>query len=194
MLGWIDKLTGRGRTPTALEILKGQKWTCKSCGKRHDGMFDLALDAPDHWPHARDLELNGALRMEGDFLSKDFCVLGGEDFFVRCVFPVPVHGVEHRLGFGVWSTLSRASFELYVEHFDVMPPDGLGPWFGYFSNSLRDIEETVPESCDVHPQPNRQRPLLTLHNCEHQLARMQNEGITPERVLEIYAAYGHVVG
>ena len=194
MPDWLDKQTGIRRAPTALEILKGGKWTCNSCDERHEGMFDIGPRGPDHWPHARNFEPNGALRMEGDFLSEDFCVLNGEDFFVRCLFEIPVHGLEHSFGYGVWTTLARANFELYVEHFDDPAAGDTGPWFGYFSNSLRGIEETIPEPCNVHPQLDRQRPLLTLQNREHELARMQNEGITPERVLEIYAAYGHSVG
>lgn len=157
-------------------------------------MFDLGADAPDYWPHAREFEPNGALRMEGDFLSEDFCVLDGSDFFVRCVFHIPVHGVEHSLGFGVWSTLSRKNFELYVERFDEDVGEDFGPWFGYFSNTLRGFTETVPEPCDVVPRPNRQRPALFLQSKDHELAVSQRDGISAERVLEIYAEYGHQIG
>jgi hypothetical protein len=194
MPSWFEKLIGKGREPNALEILKGEEWNCASCDERHAGMFGIGARAPDYWPHARNFEPNVALRMDDDFLSEDFCVLEGVDFFVRCVFEIPVHGLEQSLGFGVWSTLSRINFELYVEHFDDSAPKGLGPWFGYFSNSLLGLEETVPEPCYVHPRSNRQRPLLTLHNEEHELARLQNEGTSPEHVLAIYKAYGHVVG
>lgn len=154
-------------------------------------MFDLGCRAPDYWPHARDFEPNGALRLNGDFLSEDFCVLGGEDFFVRCVFQVPVHRLGSSLGFGVWSSLSRDNFELYVGTFDDPDQDKIGPMFGYFSNSLRGFEETVPEQCDVVPRKDRQRPLLYLQNGWHELATAQRDGITPEHVLEIYAEYGH---
>ena len=194
MPGWFERLTGKKRTLHALDMLNGRSWACTSCGEQHQGMFAIGACAPDYWPNAGDFENNDALSMDGDFLSEDFCVLGGEDFFVRCVFEIPVLGMDEKFGFGVWSTLSRDNFQLYVDQFNETSPHDQSPWFGYFSNSLRGFEETVPEPCEVHPQPNRQRPVLILLNEDHQLARAQREGISPERVLEIYGAYGHLVG
>ncbi len=55
------------------------------------------------------------------------------------------------------------------------------------------FEGTLNQLCRVHPQLARQRPVITLANEDHDLARAQAEGITPERVLELYAAYGHAV-
>jgi len=101
-------LFGR-RQRSALDVLQGASWTCAQCGADHEGMFDLAADAPVHWDGAEVYEPNGALRRDGDFLSEDFCVLGGEHFFVRCVFDIPVHGMAEKFGLGVWSTLSRVT-------------------------------------------------------------------------------------
>ena len=183
-------LFGR-RKRTALDILNGATWNCGNCGVEHEGMFDLAAAAPDHWEGEEVYEPNSALRLDGDFLSEDFCVLGGEHFFVRCVFDIPVHGMAEKFGFGAWSTLSRANFEKYVEGFDDGRFAGIGPWTGWFSNSLKPFPSSVNEPCWVHPQLGRQRPTISLQNDAHELAILQLEGSTPERVLEIYAANGH---
>jgi hypothetical protein len=75
-------------------------------------------------------------RMDGDFLSEDFCIIGGDSFFVRGVLEIPVHGLAEKFGFGSWSSLSRPNFDLYVERFDDGDYAGLGPWSGWFSNRL----------------------------------------------------------
>jgi len=183
-------LFGR-RQRSALDVLQGASWTCAQCGADHEGMFDLAADAPVHWDGAEVYEPNGALRRDGDFLSEDFCVLGGEHFFVRCVFDIPVHGMAEKFGLGVWSTLSRANFDKYVDGFDSGQYSDLGPWSGWFANSFKPFASSTNQACWVHPQLGRQRPTLSLQDNGHELAIAQHEGITPERLLEIYAANGH---
>lgn len=154
-------------------------------------MFDLAAYAPDQWEGDEAYEPNSALRLEGDFLSEDFCVLRGEHFFVRCVFDIPVTGLVEKFGYGVWSTLSRANFELYVDGFEDAVYSDMGPWFGWFSNRLPTFQDSRNQACWVHPQLDRQRPVVSFDDPDHELARAQLEGITPERLLELYAANGH---
>ena len=181
----------RRRGPSALERLRDAAWTCASCEIEHRGMFDIGASAPDHWGEVEAREPNSALRLEGDFLSEDFCVIGGEHFFVRGVFEIPVHGMAEKFGFGIWSTLSRENFERYVDRFDEGAYAGEGPWFGWFSNRLTGFEDTLNQACWVHPQLDRQRPTMTLDDPEHELSLAQEHGIAPERVLEIYASCGH---
>ena len=182
---------GRQRPQSALRILNSAKWTCGNCNLEHEGMFDLMGFAPEHWKKDEVYEPNSALRFEEDFLSEDFCVLDGEHFFVRCVFDIPVHGMAEKFGLGVWSTLSRANFERYVDGFDSGSYSDLGPWTGWFSSQFKPFEDSINQPCWVHPQLGRQRPVVTLHNEEHELARAQQNGISPERLLEVYAAHGH---
>lgn len=185
-------LFGRRRGSGALEALKGASWRCASCGLDHVGMFDLAAAAPDYWEGPRDYEPNAALRLDGDFLSEDFCVIGGEHFFVRCVYPIRVHGLESPFAFGIWSSLSRRNFDSYVEGFDDGDFPDWGPWSSWFSNRLAGFPDTLAQLCWMHPREERQRPALCLDDPDHPLAIAQRDGITAERVLEIYAAYGHV--
>ena len=174
----------------ALDLLRDAAWTCASCKLEHRGMFDLGASAPDHWGQDKIHEPNVDLRLDGDFLSEDFCVIDGEHFFVRCVFRIPVHGLDRRFAYGCWSSLSRENFDRYVDGFDDGDYDGAGPWFGWFSNRLRGFEDTLNQACWVHPQPD-QRPTIALDDPDHKLAQAQTNGITPERLLELYAAYGH---
>jgi hypothetical protein len=182
------------RGPTAVERLRAASWRCASCGTEHEGMFDLAAGAPDYWTGPEEYEPNCNLRMEGDFLSEDFCIIAGEHFFVRCVFEIPVHGMADKFGFGVWSTLSRRNFEIYTEGFDDSAYADSGPWTGWFSNNLATFGESLEQPCWVHPQLDGQRPFIRLADEGHPLAVAQNEGISPERLMEIYAAYGHEPG
>ncbi|WP_166297401.1 DUF2199 domain-containing protein [Bradyrhizobium sp. 26S5] len=167
-------------------------WRCNSCGDEHHGIFDLACGKPAQFPGPEELAPNSALDLDGDFLSEDFCVLEGEHFFVRSVLELPIIGSDNkRFGFGVWTTLSRENFERYVASFDSGGQDGMGPWFGWFSNCLQGYPETLNLKCRVHLKSGRQRPKIELEPTEHPLAVEQRLGVTFDRVLEIYAINGH---
>jgi hypothetical protein len=177
---------------SAAERLRG-RWRCASCDAVHEGLLDLAAFAPDPWPGEELREPNSNLRLDGNFLSEDFCVMDGRYFFVRGVLEIPVHGFAEKFGFGCWSTLSRENFEKYVEGFD----DGVfadwGPWSGWLGNRLGDYIGTEPEAVWVYPQPHRQRPTFRIMDSGHPLAIDQEKGITPERLLAIFEQYGHAI-
>ena len=176
--------------------LHDREWICPCCGVKHAGLFDLACARPDLWPGSKKARPNwDVLRARKSFsdniLTEDFCILDGEHFFVRCLLRLPIVGEEDFFGFGVWSTLSRANFELYVDTFDSDEQDSLGPWFGWFSNQLKGYPDTLHLKCHVRPQADGKRPFVELEPTEHPLAIEQREGITFDRVLELYALHGH---
>lgn len=178
--------------PSATEQLQHGSWKCGKCEAEHGWPFDLAARKPDPWPHGDDYEHNGALSIDGDFLSEDFCVLNGKYFMVRAVLPIPVIGVKGDFGFGCWSTLSRENFDKYVNGFDRGEYVDMGPWSGWLMNQLATfVEGTEPLALWVQPRPDRQRPQLWVQDDTHPLAVAQEEGITPERMLEIFSFYGH---
>jgi hypothetical protein len=175
--------------------LERGRWRCVSCDEEHGWPFDLATSAPNVWSHEVEYEHNGALRMEGDFLSEDFCVIGGEHFMIRAVLPIPVIGMKDQFGFGCWSTLSRTNFQKYVDGFDSGEYADMGPWDGWLMNRLADFnDEPDAVAVDVQPRPDRLRPQLWVMDPEHPLGLAQSEGITPERMLEVFAHYGHAPG
>jgi hypothetical protein len=174
--------------------LRSRTWECASCGEAHSGLFDLGCAKPDFWQGPEDYLPNSTVRDSAHCLTEDFCVLDGEHYFIRCILKLPLVGApgEH-FGFGVWSTLSKKNFEKYQETFDSGEQEELGPWFGWFSNRLKGYPDTLNLKCQVHPQAGRQRPWIELEASGHPLAQESLDGITYERLLEIYAAYGHAM-
>jgi hypothetical protein len=172
--------------------LNDRKWRCPCCGMSHGGLFDLVTAKPDSWPGGAEPRPNAEVLDSDNILTEDFCILNGEHFFVRCLLRLPiVDKPDVSLGFGIWTTLSRANFDLYLDTFNDGGQGGLGPWFGWFSNRLIGYPDTLNLKCAVQPQAERQRPLIRLEPTDHPLAMEQRVGITFDRVLEIYALSGH---
>ena len=172
--------------------LHDRPWTCSGCGGEHSGLFDLTCSAPDQWKTAEGDSATSESTNTDNKLSDDLCMIDGEHFFVRCVLDLPIVGVpEGRFGFGVWSTLSRKNFASYVQTFESDLQGHLGPWFGWLSNRLHGYPDTLNLKCQVHPRDGRVRPWIELEPTDHPLAVEQRQGITFDRILELYSLSGH---
>ena len=155
-------------------------------------MFDLAFAKPDAWLGGGEAAPNWKVATSSNILTEDFCIVEGENFFVRCLLRLPiVTKPDVSFTFCIWSSLSRGNFDLYVDTFDDGKQGGLGPWFGWFSNRLIGYPDTFGLKCHIQPRADRQRPLVEIEPTEHPLAMEQRSGITFDRVLEIYALNGH---
>ena len=165
--------------------LQDRSHVCRCCGVAHGGLFDLSVGQPDYW-----LDRDGDDR---SMLTDDVCVVDGEHCFVRCVAPLPIIGGGGlTFGFGVWSTLSRANFETYVQTADDgRRQGGLGSWFGWFSNQLKGYPDTTGVKCRVQPRDGGLRPVIELEPTDHPLSIEQRQGVTLDRILDLYALNGH---
>ena len=175
----------------ALKAMENSQWKCRSCNELHSGVFDLGMASPSVWPDEETIEPNAALSFDRNFLSEDFCVIDGENFIVRGVLKFYVEGLEKEFGFGVWSSLSKANFENYLEIFD----DGIeevGPeWSSWFCSDLSYFGKTVGEKAWVVAQPNRQRPLIQMMDDTTVLGRAHKNGLAASTLIEIFEYYGH---
>ena len=174
--------------------LRDRSWVCPSCRATHKGVFDISFKAPAAWPPHEPAIANQDVSVENltHFLSDDLCLLNGEDCFIRCVLELPLIGADGaHFGFGVWSSLAKENFLRYVETFDSGEQGALGPWFGWFSNRLMGYPETLSLKSLVHPRDGRGRPWIELEPTDHPLALDQRNGISFDRLLEIYTAHGH---
>lgn len=183
------------QTDPRWENIIGKEWTCASCDDLHTGIIDLAYDWPCHWNGDKTIHPNRKLTLDAEnILTEDFCIMHGDLFFVRCIALFPLQGFDDaNFGIGLWSSLSKQNFQIYVENFDSDEQDHLGPWFGWLSNSVGLYPETLSLKLQVYPQNNRQRPQVVIEPTDHPLSQDQQNGISYERLTSLYDFMGHTV-
>lgn len=65
--------------------VEGIRYTCATCGEEHEGLPDLAFDAPYYYGTVPEAEREGRAA-----LTSDTCVIDDKDFFVRARLPIPI--------------------------------------------------------------------------------------------------------
>ncbi len=155
-------------------------WTCSRCGEEHEGLpHDFAFDEPNYWDGGR----------EQDLLTEDLCRWtddeGKPNYFIRGLISIPVLDADDAFRYGVWSSLSEASFRRVVELWDDPARVLEEPYFGWLSNSLPGYPDTLSLPLDVVTPALELRPSFLLHDGDHPLVREQREGITTARIREL---------
>lgn len=165
------------------------RWRCSVCGDEHDGLpLDWAYEKPAYWEGPRSDE---------DFLTADLCSWTADDatrhWFIRGVLHVPVPELDDTLRYGVWSSLSRESFERVRELWDDPARTDEPAYFGWLSNSLPGYPETLSLKLHVITDSLDLRPRFVLHDDDHPLIREQQEGITIDRILDLFGPRLHEI-
>lgn len=163
----------------APEDTKTFRWKCTTCSELHEGIPDLAVQAPSPW-----LEIPEAERSSRGRIESDTCVIDERDYFVRGVIEIPIAQTDHTFGYGVWVSLSSANFERFVA-LGGSSEVPLDPWFGWLSVRLPGYPDTLLLKTHVHLQPRPLRPTIELEPTDHPLAMEQRVGIRLARVYEI---------
>jgi hypothetical protein len=125
------------------------------------------------------------------FLTSDMCVIDDEHFFVRGCLEIPVHGSEEPFVWGVWVSLSEANFFRFQDLLDVELRSQHGPFFGWLSSPPRPYPDSLNLKTSVHLRDRGIRPQVVLEPTDHPLAVEQREGISQERIAEIYEMMIH---
>lgn len=159
---------------------------CADCGERHHGIPSFAAQAPLSY-----YGVTAAERAQRCDLGSDDCVIDREHFFVRGSIEIPVHGHEEPFSWGVWVSLSLASYQEWVRTFDMPQRADVGPFFGWLNTRLDPYPDTVNLKTMVHLRDNGIRPYIELEATDHPLALEQHRGISAERVARIYRQLVH---
>ena len=201
----MDGTANRGCTSAVRVPVLGAPWYCARCKTDHVGAVDICAPAPEYWPHTSRYAVpvpteNGGLAAAlvdgGNFLSDDFCIIDGRDFFIRCVALLPVEGMAQGFAFGVWVAVSRKHFDAYADRLlhaaTAKPVDATvePPTIpGYFATNLRGFDECLLQPCFIRPRMGALRPVVTLLDESHALTRAQIAGICMDKMLAIHLAY-----
>lgn len=162
------------------------KFSCKCCGDEHEGIPDLAFDAPSYYE-----QLSEEQKRTIATKSEDFCIIADEDFFIRGILLIPIIGLDTQFGLGVWVSLSRENFKRYIELYEASDVSGEGPYFGWFSNHMPWYPETLSLKTNVHLQPYPHRPQIELQPTDHPLSMHQHHGIDLATLQEFIEANLH---
>ncbi|WP_242631125.1 DUF2199 domain-containing protein [Variovorax paradoxus] len=117
--------------------------------------------------------------------------IDGQYFFVRGCLEIPVQCQGEPFSWGVWVSLSKESYTQWVELFEEPLRSHAGPFFGWLNTSLKPYPDTVNLKTRVRLRDGGIRPLIELEPTDHPLAVEQREGITVERVAELYSLMMH---
>jgi hypothetical protein len=155
-------------------------WTCSCCGKQYSTLpLDFGAEAPDYWygipPEERDAR---------SVLTPDFCTIDSEHHFIRGCLELPIIGMDEKLVFGAWVSLSEASLQRAAELWDVDVVEGEPPRFGWLSTNIRLYPRTLELKAGVYFRGGGLRPLVEVEPTDHPLAIEQQRGITTKRVQE----------
>lgn len=154
------------------------EFRCHTCDEIHEGLPHIGSDYPDAY-----FDVPEAERAQRVLITSDLCRIDGEDFFVRGVIEIHVHGLDEPFGFGVWVSQKKENFQTYVENYE---SDTIGPFFGWLANDLSCYREgTILLKTMAHFRGNKTRPFIEVEPTDHPLAVDQAEGISLERAWEL---------
>ena len=154
-------------------------YRCGTCGRWHDEVpFAYHALAPAYWSDELTRDVSSVL-------GEEQCIVRGEHFFVRARVVLPVLDAEEDFEWGVWVSLSEASFARMDDLWDTEGRERQGPCFGWLSSELPYRYDTLELAVNVHTQPLGARPLVELEPTDHPLAIEQRDGITLARVRQI---------
>jgi len=89
---------------------------------------------------------------------------------------------------GVWVSVSEASFARILELWDAPVVENEPPKFGWLCNNISLYPTTLNLKTHLHLRGGNKRPSIELEPTDHPLAIDQRQGISIKRVEEIAAA------
>lgn len=153
---------------------------CARCGTWHPELpLAYSAEAPELW-----FQLSEERRSKSE-LTSDLCVIEGRYFFLRGCIDLPITDGEGTFTWGVWVSLSEASFRRVVEFWETPGREQEPARFGWLSTALPGYPSTLSLKSMVHLRPVGERPWVELEPGSHPLADEQQHGITRARVQEL---------
>jgi hypothetical protein len=180
------------------QAFNGSGFTC-SCGDRHVGLFPINMLAPIGWDGRQDYEPDEEIQLDRTFISSNYCVWDGQQFAMRMRLPLQIRGAAPAaFMYTVWAAVDRASLEAYLAAKQMGTLNNETRFGARLINRIAGHHDTSnligvafqqedgwpPIMLLAGPQPYTNRP-------DHPILAEQRQGIGFDRMLELFAAYGH---
>ncbi|MBN2210738.1 MAG: DUF2199 domain-containing protein [Sedimentisphaerales bacterium] len=158
-------------------------FTCSICGGEHSlDEVSFGSNAPLQWRLLSDAERSQS------FLSDEQCEIEsheGRSFYIRACLVLPIQESSRTFTWGVWCSLSEASYTEMAQYWEDPARTKRGPYFGWLCTSIPGYPETAFLKSLVHQREVGLRPLVELEATDHPLALDQKNGIQESRLREI---------
>jgi hypothetical protein len=163
---------------------------CATCGDLHDlENVSWGFNEPRQWWLLSDEE-----RANSE-LSPDWCIIEtrdeGASFYIRGFLELTIQPLTKKLTFGIWSSLSEKSFSEIQNTWHDPERVKLGPYFGWLSNALPFVPDSMLLPCSVIQREPGSCPLIELHPGTHELCEYQENGLSPADVQRIIKVVMH---
>ena len=118
-------------------------------------------------------------------LGSDQCIIDDKHFFIRGCLETFILDCKDPFVWGVWVSLSEASFARIGELLETEIRDNEPPFFGWLCNELVRLSVNVRFEDQGSSRNKGVRPFVELEPTDHPLAVEQRKGIRLQRVEEI---------
>jgi len=162
------------------------EFRCQTCGEIHNGMPGFGAIAPLSYYVVPEAE-----RTSRCVLGTDECVIDRASFLYVVALEFRCTTQMNRSSGGAWASLSEKNFNVWRSVFDEQHRSHVGPFFGWLNAWLKPYPETMNLKSRLHLRDNGLRPRIELEPTDHPLAVEQRNGISVDRVAEIYAIMMH---
>jgi hypothetical protein len=168
-----------------------------SCGETHVGLIALSMLRPAGFPATVAVEPNVALRTDGNFISNDYCVWEGKFFAIRMAMPMMIQGVPPpALLLSVWASVDEPSFKAYIAAVNGATLNPNAQAQARLINRIGGFPDTFGILGVAFQQPHEAPVFLALNGSDgkpsaNPIINEQRNGITLDRLFEIYAANNH---
>lgn len=163
------------------------EFKCSCCDEVHKGIPTFGAKYPMAALYVPEDERDGLVD-----LGDDVCVINGEYFYLRGCIEIPVHGFSDPFIWGAWVEVHECDFKEYVTLSEKSDRAKIGPYYTRLSAHFRPYEQNCKDlNLRLHPRGVGIRPFLELEPTDHQMALEQRNGISTDRLSEIYEMMVH---
>lgn len=156
------------------------RYKCRTCDEWHDGLPSPGWDYPLPYLSVPEEERDRRI-----VLTKDSCIIDGAEFYARANLDLPIHGAAQPLSWGVWVSLSEASFRQFETLFHDRDREAKASFFGWLCSAIPGYPETALIKTRIHIRPWPNRPVVELEPTDHPLAVDWRNGLTVERAVAL---------